>query len=131
MKFLLEKLRATIGIAEILGGIAARADLHAHRAALKGSVQVGDPLPVGMIERFRDAKNGRKPANHALIVVIQRSIRDVMAGGIRFPIMVTDHRGHHSTVSALQTRNVSIERKVFAMLVVAAMADHVTNIVEQ
>src|SRR5258708_20954489 len=44
---------------------------------------------------------------------------------------MAEHRGHNSSISALQTRNISIERKVFAVLVVPAMADHVAGIVTQ
>jgi len=45
--------------------------------------------------------------------------------------MVANQRGNHSAVAALETRDVSVQRKVFAVLVVPAMADHVSGIVEQ
>src|SRR3984893_10883633 len=54
-----------------------------------------------------------------------------MAGRLRLPIVIANQRGHNSAISARETRNITIERKVFAVLVVSAMADHVTGIVEQ
>jgi hypothetical protein len=80
VKFFFEEFRAAICIAKIFGGVAARADLHTHGAALERSVEIGHALAMRMIQGFRDAKNGSQPANHALVVVIQRSIRRVMPG---------------------------------------------------
>src|SRR5580765_3185327 len=127
MKFLLEKLSAAIGVTEILCRIAARANLHAYRAALKCSVQVSHPLPMRVIERFRDPKNSSQAPDHAFIVVTQRGVRDMMSGRLRLPIVIANHCRHHGSVSAFKAGNVSVKRKIFAMLVVPAVADHVAN----
>src|SRR6267142_3325096 len=131
MKFLFEKLRTTIGVTKILGRIAAGLNLNPDRATLKRRVQIGHPFSMRMIQRFRDAQNSSQAPDHALIVVTQRGVRDVMAGRLRLAIVIANHRSHHGSVSALETRNVSIKRKILAMLVVPAMADHMADIVEQ
>src|SRR5882757_11577455 len=54
-----------------------------------------------------------------------------MASRLRLAIMIANHRRHHRAISALQTWNVSVKRKILAMLVVTAMADHVADVMEQ
>ena len=127
MKFFFKEFRTAIGVAQIFRGIAARADLHAHRAALERGVEIRHALPMRMIQSFRDAKNRSQPADH----VIQRSIRGVMPGGIRLPIVIANHRRDDGPVSTLKARNVSVERKVLAVFVMPTVADHVADIVEQ
>src|SRR6266481_4815821 len=117
VEFFFKKFGAAICIAQIFRCVAARADLHAYRAALKRGVDAGDALAMRMIERFRDAQNGSQAASHALIVVIQRRIRDVMAGRLGLSVVIPHERGHNSAVAALQTWNISIEREVYAVLV--------------
>src|SRR5258708_34844309 len=107
------------------------ANLRPTGAALKRSIEVSDALAMRVIQGFGDAQNGRQPPDRSLIVVIQRRVRNVMASRRRLPIVIADQRGHNSAVSALETRNISIERKIFAVLVMPAMADHVTGIVKQ
>ncbi len=131
MKFFLKKFGAAICIAQVFRGVAARVDLHADGSALKGGIHIGDTLAMRMIEGFGDAKNGSQAASHALIGVIQRRIRDVMAGRIGFAIVVAHQGGNDSAVAPRETRNVAIEREVFAVFMVAAVADHVAGIVEQ
>jgi len=84
-----------------------------------------------MIQSFRDAKNGSQPADHALIVVTQRGVRRMMPGRLRLAIVIANHRRDDGAISALETYDVSVERKIFAVLVMAAVADHVANIVKQ
>lgn len=71
VKFFFEELGAAIGVAEIFGGVTAGADLDADGAALEGSVDVGDPLSMRVVERFRDANDGGQAAGDALVVGIQ------------------------------------------------------------
>lgn len=70
VKFFFEKLGAAVGVAQIFGGVTAGADLHADGAALKGGVEISDPLAVGMVEAFGDANNGGEAAGHALVIVV-------------------------------------------------------------
>jgi len=131
VELLFEEFRAAIGIAEILGCVAARADLHTHRATLERSVEIRHALPMRMIQSFRDAKNRSEPADHTLIVITQRGVRRVMPGRIGLPIVIANRSSDDGAVSPLKAWNISVECKIFAMLVVPAVADHVTNIMEQ
>jgi hypothetical protein len=131
MKFLFEKLSATIGVTEILSRIPACPDLNTHRAALKRGVQVCHPLPMGMIEPFSDPKNSSQTPDHTLVVVTQRSVRDVMPRRLRLSVVIANYCGHNGSIPALQARNVAIKHKILAMFVMPAMADHVADIVEQ
>jgi hypothetical protein len=131
VKLFFKKFGTAIRIAEVFGGVPVRADLHSDRAALKGSIDIGDVLSMRMIERFGDAKNGSEAASHALVAVTQRRIRCVMAGWIGLAIVIADQRGHNGTIAARKTRNISVERQVFAVFMVAPMADHVAGIVEK
>ena len=90
VKFFFKKFGAAICVAQIFRGVAARVDLHADCAALKSGIDIGDALAMRMIERFRDAKNRSQPASHALIIVIQRRIGNVMAGRLGLPIVIAD-----------------------------------------
>jgi len=46
VNFFFEEFRAAIGVSKILGGVAARVDLHTYRATLERSVKIGYALPV-------------------------------------------------------------------------------------
>src|SRR6266404_1235766 len=131
VKFFFEEFRAAIGVSKILGGVAARVDLHTYRATLERSVEISHALPMRMIQSLRDAKNRSQPADHALIVVTQRSVRRVMPGRLRLPIVIANGSSDDRAVSALKAWNISVERKIFAMLMMPAVADHVANIMEQ
>src|SRR6266481_6761462 len=65
VEFFFKKLGAAICIAQVFRCVAARADLHAYRAALKRGVDAGDALAMRMIERFRDAQNGSQAARYS------------------------------------------------------------------
>ncbi len=54
-----------------------------------------------------------------------------MSGWRRLAIVVAHECGDDGTVATFQARNVAVEREVFAVFVVPAMADHVSNVVEQ
>ena len=71
VKFFFEELGAAVGIAQVFGGVAASADLNADGAALKGSIDTGDPLTMGVVKRFGDANDGGEAACDALVVGIQ------------------------------------------------------------
>src|SRR5580704_9871865 len=84
-----------------------------------------------MIQRLRNAQNRGEPPSDPLVVVVERGIRDVMASGFRLSIVIADQRGNDSAVPAFQPRYIAVEDKVFAMLVMAAMANHVPNVVQE
>ncbi len=61
----------------------------------------------------------------------QRRIGDVMGGGFGFAIVIAREGGDDGTVASVKTRNVAVEREIFAVLVMALMADGVADVVEQ
>ena len=71
MELLFEKFGAAIGVAQVFGGVALRGYLKSDGATLERCAQIRDALAVGVIECFRNAKNGSQTASDALIVVVQ------------------------------------------------------------
>ena len=69
VKFFLEEISAAAGVAQVLGSISAGFYLEADGAALEGGLNIGDTLPVGMIEAFGDAQNGGQAAGHPFVKV--------------------------------------------------------------
>ena len=53
--------------------------------------------------------------------------------GVRagFAVVVADDGGNDTSIAPIQTRNVPIKGEVLAVLVMAAMADTVTDVVEK
>ena len=131
MKFLLEQFGAAIGIAQIFGGVALRGYLQADSATLERRAQIGNALPMGVIERLRNAENRRQAPCDPLIVIVQRRIRHVMPGWNGFAIVIAHQRSDDGAVACFQARDIAVEREVFAVFVVPAMADHVPDVVEQ
>jgi len=131
VKFFLEKLGAAFGIAQIFGSITVRFYLHAHRALLEGDSESSDALPVSMVQALGDAENRSEPACDAFVGVAQRGVRGVMASRFGLAVVIANQRGDDRAIAAFETGDVPIQRQVFAVLVVSAMADAVTGIVEQ
>ena len=131
MELFFEQVRATAGIAEIFCGIAAGVYLQADGAPLEGCMNVGNALAVRVIESFGDTEDGSEAARHALIQIGQRGIRNVMAGRLRFAVVITHQGSDDGTVAPFQARNVTIQRQIFAVLVMPVMADGVADVVKQ
>ena len=55
----------------------------------------------------------------------------MMARRFRLAVVVTHNGGDEITVASLKPRDIAIQREIFSVLVVSAMADHVTNIVQE
>jgi hypothetical protein len=54
-----------------------------------------------------------------------------MASRFGLAVVIANQRGDDRAIAAFETGDVPIQRQVFAVLVVSAMADAVTGIVEQ
>ena len=128
---MLKKIRAAIRVANIFGGVAARREVQAHRAALKLCLNFRDALAVGMIESFRDTQNRSEAAGEALVGIAQRTVRRMIAGRFGLSIVVTDGGSDEIAIAAIESGNVSVERQVFAVLVMPAIADGVANVMQQ
>jgi hypothetical protein len=55
----------------------------------------------------------------------------MMAGGLRFAIVITHDSADDVAVASLQSRDISVQCQIFTMLVVSPMADAMTDIVEK
>src|ERR1700758_443477 len=84
-----------------------------------------------MIECLGDPKQRREAAHDALIGVVQRRISNVVAGGTGLSIVVSNQRSNDIAVASVEAGHVAVEGEIFAMLMVAAMTDHVPDVVQQ
>ena len=131
VEFLFEQIGAALGITEIFGHVAAGLHLEGDGSALEGGMQTQNTLQMGVVQAFGDADNGGKSPRDALVVVIESGIRTVMAGGLRFAIVITNDGRDDVAVAPFEAGNVAIEGEIFPMFVVTAMADAMTDIVKE
>ena len=110
MKFLFEKLCASIGVANILAGIAASFELQPYRATLECGANSADALSMRVVQTFRDANQRGQPARESAIAVAERAVRNVMAFRLGFAIVVADDGSRKRAVAAIQSRYVAIHR---------------------
>jgi len=130
VEFALEEIGATLGVADVFRGVAAGADLQCYRAALKGGVEILDALAMGVVEAFGDAEDGCQAAGDALVVVVEGGVGGVVSVRRGFTIVIANDGGDDVAVASIQPRDVAIEGQIFTVLVVAAMADAVTDVVK-
>jgi hypothetical protein len=131
VKFVFKKFSTAIRVANVFGGVAARGKLQTNSAALEFCVYRGNSLSMRMVEPFRNAKNRREAAGKALIGIVERAVRRMITGWIGFTIVVTHDGGDEIAVAAVEPGNIAIEGQIFAVLVMAAIADGVSDIVKQ
>ena len=81
VEFLLEKVGAALGVAEIFSDIATGFHLKCDGATLKGGAQAENTLAVGMIKSLSDPDDGGKTARDAFVIVVETGISGVMAVG--------------------------------------------------
>src|ERR1700758_3884385 len=86
---------------------------------------------MGMIERFRDAQNGREAARDSLVTVVKGGVGRVMPGRLGLAIVIAGQRGDDGAVAPLEPGDVAVQHKVFAVLVMSTMADHVPGIMHE
>src|SRR5215467_6461265 len=84
-----------------------------------------------MVKRFSNSQNCGKPSQDGLVCVVQGGISRVMSGGFRLTVVIAHEAGDDGPFAAFQSANITVHRQVFAVLVMAAMADHVPGIVKQ
>lgn len=131
VELFLEEAATALGVVNIFGGIAADFELNGYGAALERGFQVFDTLAMRMVEAFGDTQDGGEAANDAFVGIIEPGIGRVI--GIRrgLAVVIADDGGNDVAVTALKARDVAIEREILAMLVVAAVADAVPDVVKQ
>src|SRR5208337_129718 len=131
VEFLFKEVGAALGIAQVFGGVAAGVDLQCDAAALERRANLIHALAMRVVEAFGDTQNRGQAARGALVVVVERGVSGMVAGRLRLAVVIAHDRANHAAVAALQAGNVAIQRKVFAVLVVAAMADAMPHVVQQ
>ena len=131
VEFAFEEGGAAFGVTDVFGGVAADAELDGYGAALEGGAEILDALAVGVIETFGDAKDGGESADDALVIVVEGGIGGVIGVGRGLAIVIANDGGDDVAVAAFEARDVAIEGEIFAVFVVAAMADAMTDVVEE
>jgi hypothetical protein len=131
VEFAFEEGGAAFGVADVFGGVTSDAELDGDGAALERGAEILDALAVRVIETFGDAKDGGEAAGDALIVVVECGVGGVIGIGRGFAIVIADNGGNDVAVAAFEAGDVAVEGEIFSVLVVAAMADTMTDIVKQ
>jgi hypothetical protein len=108
MKFLFEKFRAAVGVANVFAGITTSFELQAYRTTLKCGANSADALPMRVVQAFRDANQRGQPAGKSAIAVVECAVRNVMAFRLGFAIVVTDDGSRERAVAPIQSRYVAI-----------------------
>ena len=106
-------------------------DLDGDTAALEGSAETFDALAVRMIETFGDADDGGNAASDALVVVVERGIAGMVAVRLGLAIVVANDGGDNLAIAAFEAGDIAVEGEIFAMLVMAAVTDAMTDVVEK
>ena len=131
MKLLFKEVRAAFGVADVFGGVATGVELHGYRAALKRGFEFLDALAVRMIEALGNAQDGRNPAHDALVGVVQGGVSRMVGVWGGLAIVIANDSGNDSAVAPVEPGNIAVKGEIFAVLVMAAVADAVTDVVEQ
>ena len=130
VKFLFKQFGAAIRVANIFCGVSTRPQLKPDGAALKFCANLRNALAVGMIEAFGDTENRSKAAGEAFVGIVQHAIRRMITRRFCLSIVVTNGGGDQIAVTSGESGNVAIERQIFAVLVVAAIAHGVADVVK-
>src|SRR5258707_618127 len=130
MEFALEEIRATFGVADVFGGVAAGAELDGYGAALEGSAEILDSLAMGVIESLGNTEDGGEAADDALFAVVERGIGGVIVVGSGLAIVIANDSGDDVAIAAVEAGDVAVEGVIFAVLVVATMGDAMAVVVK-
>ena len=131
VEFFFEEIGGALSVAKVFGDIAAGVDLDGDTAALEGSAEAFDALAVRMIETFGDADDGGDAASDAFVVVVEGGIAGMVAVGLGLAVVVANDSGDDLAIAAFEAGDIAVEGEIFAMLVMAAVTDAMTDIVEK
>src|ERR1700740_2651161 len=84
-----------------------------------------------MIEGLRDSQDRRKSPCDALVRIAQRRIGGMMPRWFRLSIVIAHQCRRDSAVAPFETRDIAVQRQVLPMLMMSAMTDHVSGIVQE
>jgi hypothetical protein len=131
VEFFFKEVGAAFGIAKIFGDIAASVDFERDSATLEGSAHGLDALAMGMVEALGDADQRGEAACDALVVIVENRIGRMVSVGGGLAIVIAHDCADEVAIAALESRDIAVESEVFAMLVMATVADAVTDIMEE
>jgi len=103
-----EEVGTALGVAKVFGDIAAGFNLKCDGTALEGGVEIENALPMRMIKTLGDADEGGEAAGDALVGVIERGIRGMVASGFGFAVVVANNSSNDSAVAPIEPGNVAI-----------------------
>src|SRR6516164_9728213 len=86
---------------------------------------------MGVVETFGDTDNRGETAGDALVIAVQGRVSGMMAGGFGLAIVVAHDGANDVAIAPFEARDVAVERQVFAVLVVAPVADAMANVMEK
>src|SRR6266849_377717 len=84
-----------------------------------------------MIESLRNAQERSKAPRGALLRARKQRVDGVATGRLGFFVVIAHESRNDGTILPAQAGNVSVEYEVFTVLVMAAVTDDVTEIVEK
>jgi len=96
-----EEVGAALGIPQIFGNVATGFDLEGDATFLEGSAHIEDALAMRMVEPFGDAEEGSETACNALVVVIETGVGGMMAGRLRFSVVIANGGSNDGAVAAV------------------------------
>src|SRR5262249_5437585 len=72
-----------------------------------------------------------KTACDALVAIVEDGVGGMVSIGSGFPVVIAHDGTDEVAISAFETGDIAIESKVFAVFVMPAVADAVTDVVEE
>jgi len=103
-----EKVGAALGVTKVFSDIATGFNLKRDGTTLEGGVEIDNALAMRMIETLGDAHQGGEAARDALVRVIERGIRGMVAGGFGLAVVVADNSSNDGAVAAIETGNIAV-----------------------
>jgi hypothetical protein len=131
VELLFEEVGTAFGIAKIFGDIAASVDFEGDGTALEGSAHGLDTLAMRVVEALGNANERGKTACDAFVAIVEDGVGGMVSIGSGFAVVIAHDGADEVAISALESRDIAVEGEVFAVFVMRAVADAVTNVVEE
>lgn len=131
VEFAFEEVGAALGIAKIFGNIATSVDFERDSAALEGGAHGLDTLAMRVVESLGDANERGKAACDALVGIVEDGVGGMVSVGRGLAVVVAHDGADEVAVAAFESRDIAIESEVFAVFVMATVADTVTDVMEE
>jgi hypothetical protein len=131
VEFTFEEIGAALGIAKIFGDIATSIDFERDSATLEGSAHGLDALAMRVVESLSDANERGEAAGDALVGIVEDGVGGMVSVGRGLAVVIAHDSANEVAIAAFKSRNIAVESEVFAVFVMATVADTVTDVVEE